>query len=136
MGIVYEFKKFNAELKNPNWSVSSISLKNELVVSLWGHNPLLSKHPTERKQIYRDRIDRWSGHGSNELKRNLDITLKEKLKVRVIISLLNKKEDFKYILEGEDASKYPKKFHAKTDWIGDLKVWDGINFEIEFQFEY
>lgn len=34
MGIVDEFKKFNAELKNPNWSVSSISSNNELIVSL------------------------------------------------------------------------------------------------------
>jgi hypothetical protein len=46
----------------PNWSVSSISSNNELIVSLWGHKPLLFKHPIERKQIYRDRIDRWSGN--------------------------------------------------------------------------
>ena len=51
VGIVSEFKKFDADLKNPNWSVSSISSNNELIVSLWGHKPLMSKHPTERKQV-------------------------------------------------------------------------------------
>ena len=50
VGIVSEFKKFNANLKNPNWSVSSINSNNELIVSLWGHKPLLSKHPTEKNR--------------------------------------------------------------------------------------
>ncbi len=31
----------------------------------------MSKHPTERKQVYRDRIDRWSGNGRNEFKKTL-----------------------------------------------------------------
>ena len=43
VGIVSEFKKFDADLKNPNWSVSSISSNKELIVSLWGHKPLMSK---------------------------------------------------------------------------------------------
>jgi hypothetical protein len=135
LGIVDEFKKFNAELKNPNWSVSSISPNNELIVSLWGHKPLLSRHPTERKQIYRDRIDRWSGNGCNELKKNLDLAFSQQLKIRPIISMLNNPSDFQYILEGKDASQYSKRFNAKRDWIGELKVWDGIHFEIEFRLE-
>lgn len=135
MGIVAEFKKFNAELKNPNWSVSSISPGRELIVSLWGHNPLLSKHATERKQVYRDRIDRWSGHGQNEFKRNLDLAFESKLKVRPIIVMLNNSSDFQHILDGKDASQYPKKFNAKIDWVGDLIVWDGANFEIEFRLD-
>lgn len=135
MGIVDEFKKFNAELKNPNWSVSSISSNNELIVSLWGHKPLLFKHPTERQQIYRDRIDRWSGNGCNEFKKNLDFAFKEKLKIRPIISMLNDSSDFQHILDGKDGSKYSKKFKAKKDWIGELTVWDGINFEIEFRLD-
>ena len=135
MGIVDEFKRFNAELKNPNWSVSSISSNDELIVSLWGHKPLLSKHPTERKQIYRDRIDRWSGNGCNEFKRNLDLAFAAKLNIRPIISMLNKSSDFQHILDGKDASQYPKRFNAKIDWIGELKIWDGTNFEIEFRSE-
>ncbi|WP_347454465.1 hypothetical protein [Acinetobacter thermotolerans] len=135
MGIVDEFKKFNAELKNPNWSVSSINSKNELIVSLWGHSPLLKKHPTARKQIYKDRIDRWSGHGCNEFKANLDLAYSSKLPIRPIIVMLNNLSDFKYILDGHDASKYPKRFNAKINWIGELIYWDGTNFEIEFQLE-
>jgi len=133
MGIVNEFKKFQAELKNPNWSVSSINPSNELVVSLWGHKPLLMKHPTERKQVYRDNIDRWSGHGCTEFKKNLDLAFEQNLQVRTIIALLNNASDFHNILEGKDASQYPKRFNAKLDWIGELKQWDGKFFEIEFR---
>ncbi|MEN8401190.1 hypothetical protein, partial [Acinetobacter towneri] len=111
VGIVSEFKKFDADLKNPNWSVSSISSNNELIVSLWGHKPLLSKHPTERKQVYRDRIDRWSGNGRNEFKKNLDLALEEKLKIRPIIAMLDKSSDFQNILDGKDGSQYPKRFN-------------------------
>ena len=135
VGIVSEFKKFDADLKNPNWSVSSISSNNELIVSLWGHKPLLSKHPTERKQVYRDRIDRWTGNGRNEFKKNLDLALEEKLKIRPIIAMLDKSSDFQNILDGKDGSQYPKRFNAKTNWIGELTIWDGIQFEIVFSLE-
>jgi len=135
MGIVAEFKKFDAELKNSNWSVSAINSKNELIVSLWGHAPLLTKHPIERKQIYKDRIDRWSGHGRNEFKVNLDLAYSSKLPIRPIIVMLNNFSDFKYILSGHDASQYPKRFNAKTNWIGKLIHWDNTNFEVEFQLE-
>ena len=55
---------------------------------------LLFKHPTERKQVYRDRIDRWTGNGRNEFKKNLAFALKEKLKIRPIIAMLDKSSDF------------------------------------------
>lgn len=135
MGIVAEFKKFNAELKNSNWSVSSISSNYELIISLWGHKSLLSKHPTERKQIYRDNIDRWSGNGRNEFKKNLDLALEEKLNIRPVITMLNNYLDFQQVLTGKDASKYPKRFNAKIDWIGALTIWDGTHFEIVFELE-
>ena len=32
-------------------------------------------------------------------------------------------------------TKFAKKFNAKKDWIGELIVWDGINFEIEFRLD-
>ncbi|MFU9044807.1 hypothetical protein ACNAUY_00085 [Acinetobacter tibetensis] len=135
VGIVSEFKKFNADLKNPNWSVSSINSNNELIVSLWGHKPLLYKHPTERKQVYRDRIDRWSGNGRNEFKKNLDRAFEENLKIRPIIAMLNDSADFQNILDGKDASQYPKRFNAKTNWIGELIVWDAVQFEIVFSLD-
>lgn len=135
MGIVSEFKKFKAELKNPNWSVSSVNPNRELILSLWGHSPLLTKHPTERKQVYRDSIDRWSGNGRNEFKVNLDEALIYKLRIRPILVKLKNNSDFKYILDGKDASQYPKTFNAKKNWIGDLTYWDGVKFEIEFSLD-
>lgn len=135
MGIVDEFKKFDAELKNQNWSVSSINSHNELIVSLWGHRPLLHRHPTERKYIYTDNIDRWSGLGNKEFRVNLDRAAEENLKVRPILSTLKNLSDLEFIQQGQDASKFPKKFNAKTDWIGTLTKWDGVNFEFEFVLE-
>ncbi|BBF76395.1 hypothetical protein J569_0917 [Acinetobacter sp. 907131] len=49
--------------------------------------------------------------------------------------MLNDSSDFQHILDGKDGSKYSKKFNAKKDWIGELTVWDGINFEIEFRLD-
>lgn len=132
MGIVDEFKKFKAELKNRNWSVSSISSDHELIVSLWGHSPFLNKHPTERKYIYTSNVNRWSGPGNNEFRANLDKAANENLKIRPVLTTLKKLEDLKFIQEGKDASQFPKKFNAKKDWIGALTKWDGVNFEIEF----
>lgn len=95
----------------------------------------MSKHPTERKQVYRDCIDRWSGNGRNEFKINLDLALEENLKIRPIIAMLNNSSDFQNILEGKDGSQYPKRFNAKTNWIGKLTVWDGTQFEIVFRLD-
>ena len=133
MGIVAEFKKFDAILKNPNWSVSSMSTKNELVVSLWGYKPLLNWDSKTRTQIYKDCIDRWSGNGRNEFKTNLDIAFKKNLNIRAVIVMLNNSADFINILNGADASQYPKEFNAKQTWIGVIEKWDGINFEIHFK---
>lgn len=132
MGIVDEFRKFKAELKNQNWSVSSINSDNELIVSLWGHKPLLEKHATEKKQVYRDSVERWSGHGNTEFRLNLDKAFKNNLTVRPVLVTLQNLSDLKFIQAGEDASHYRKKFNAKTNWIGTLTKWDGVNFEFEF----
>ncbi|WP_252151814.1 hypothetical protein [Acinetobacter sp. ANC 4862] len=66
---------------------------------------------------------------------DLDLAFAVKLKIRPIISMLNNSSDFQHILDGKDASQYSKRFNAKIDWIGELKVWDGTNFEIEFRLD-
>ena len=48
--------------------------------------------------------------------------------------MLNDSSDFQHILDGKDGSKYSKNSMQK-DWIGELTVWDGINFEIEFRLD-
>ena len=133
MGISDEFRKFKASLKNVNWSVSAINEKNELVVSLWGHRPLLKFDKDKRIQIYTDKITRWSGHGKNEFRKNLDNALKESLTVRAVLVKLKNVDDFSKILAGEDASYFAKNFTAKDGWIGKITLWDGENFTIEFE---
>ena len=49
--------------------------------------------------------------------------------------MLDKSSDFQNILDGKDGSQYPKRFNAKTDWIGELTICDGIQFEIVFSLE-
>lgn len=38
MGYVEAFKSYDAKLKNPQWSVSAVNNKGELVLSLWEHH--------------------------------------------------------------------------------------------------
>ena len=49
--------------------------------------------------------------------------------------MLDKSSDFQNILDGKDGSQYPKRFNAKTNWIGELTIWDGIQFEFGFSLE-
>ncbi|WP_224963872.1 hypothetical protein [Acinetobacter guillouiae] len=135
MGIVNEFKEFNAELKNRFWSVSSISSKNELIVSLWWDDPFLIHNPTEEKYIYISNVERWSGLGNKEFRENLDKAADANLKIRAVATELKNKTDIEFIKQGKDASKYPKKFTARKDLIGVLTKWDGVNFEFEFSLD-
>lgn len=136
MGIVAEFEKFDARLRNRFWSVSSINTNNELVVSLWGHEPFYTLCDQHKKVVYKDNIDRWSGHGNKELRRNLDKTFKENLHVRHVVSKLKKESNLELINQGAAASKFPKTCSAETNWIGKLTKWDGVNFEFEFTKEF
>ena len=73
MGISDEFKKFGAKQKNIQWSVSAFNDKDELVVSIWGHQPLLVFNKESRIQIYKDKVSRWSGLGYQEFRKNIEI---------------------------------------------------------------
>jgi hypothetical protein len=132
MGISDEFRKFGARQKNVNWSVSAFNSKNELVVSIWAHKPLLSFDKERRVQIYTDEVNRWSGHGKKEFKENLDIALNNNLYIRAILAKLKNLDDLEKVISGEDASPFPKTFSAKINWIGSVTAWDGENFTIEF----
>lgn len=132
MGIVNEFKEFNAELKNRFWSVSSISSEKELIVSLWWGAPFLIQNSTEEKYIYIGNVERWSGPGNREFRGNLDKAANSNLKIRAVATELKNERDIEFIRQGKDASKYRKKFTARKDLIGVLTKWDGVNFEFEF----
>mgnify|MGYP003614723062 FL=1 len=129
MGISDEFKKFGAKQKNIQWSVSAFNDKDELVVSIWGHQPLLVFNKESRIQIYKDKVSRWSGLGNQEFRKNIEIAYLKNLKVRPIITL---SKNFEEILKGADGSQFKKTFNAKLNWVGIVKLWDGENFIIEF----
>ena len=129
MGISDEFKKFGAKQKNIQWSVSAFNDKDELVVSIWGHPPLLVFNKESRIQIYKDKVSRWSGLGNQEFRKNIEIAYLKNLKVRPIITL---SKNFEEILKGADGSQFKNTFNAKLNWVGIVKLWDGENFIIEF----
>lgn len=128
MGISDEFKKLGAKQKNVQWSVSAFNSKNELVLSLWEH--YFTK--IENGLIYNDKVSRWSGLGNQEFRQNFETAYKNYSPIRVIIS---KSSNPKGIENGESGSQSKNTFHAKTDWIGKILLWDGDNFSIEFRRE-
>lgn len=127
MGIQSCFAEYGAILKNVNWSVSSFNDKGELVVSLWNQ---FFKKTAPRKLTYIDRTSRWSGNGNTEFIKNLDKGFSENVIVRVVIA---RTDDEDAVRDGKDASKLKNKFHTRSDWKGKITVWDGDNFEIEFE---
>lgn len=123
------FKKFKAKQNNIQWSVSAISDSGELVVSLWDQFFVKRNKNTI---TYVDKVSRWSGAGNKEFVRNLDHAMNKNLSVRAIIA---KSKHPEIIADGKAASNLGNTFHPKTDWIGEIILWDGDNFEIEFKQE-
>ena len=126
------FLKFKAKQKNVNWSVSSFNVENELVLSLWKQYFTSTESNGDKTQTYIDRASRWRGNGNTEFIANMDLAKQKKSIVRAIIANTNHP---KIVDSGGDASKLINTFNPKLDWIGEIKVWDGDNFEIEFSRE-
>lgn len=68
------------------------------------------------------------------LRKTLILHQEKKLKIRPIIAMPDKSSDFQNILDGKDGSQYPKRFNA-NQLVGELTIWDGIQFEIVFSLE-
>ena len=81
---------------------------------------MLHRHSSERKYIFTDHINRWSGSGNNEFSVNLDKASKENIKVSPDLLTLKNLSNPQLMQVDADASKLPKKFNAKTDWIGTI----------------
>ena len=135
MGIRDEFAKLGAKQKNVQWSVSAFNDQDELVLSLW-HDPHFFKFDKDRHiQTYTDDIHRWSGLGRDEMARNLQKAWETGANIRLVCSRLKNPNDIQHIKAGVDASRFPKIFSAKLDWIGKLVKWDQHQFIIEFRQE-
>lgn len=120
------FATFKAKQNNIQWSVSAINESGELVASLWDQ---FFEKRNKGTMTYVDRVTRWSGSGNKEFVRNLDNAYKNKLKVRAIIA---KSKQPAVIAAGGPANNLGNSFHPKVDWVGEVILWDGDNFEIEF----
>jgi len=123
------FATFDAKQSNVQWSVSAINRSGEFVASLWDQ---FFEKRSKSTMTYVDRVTRWNGAGNGEFIRNLDRAYKNKLKVRAIIAK-SKRPDV--IAAGGPGSNLGNTFHPKTEWVGEVTLWDGDNFEIEFRAE-
>lgn len=121
------FASFNAKQNNIQWSVSAMNDTGELVVSLWDQ---FFEKRSKNTMTYVDKVSRWSGAGNKEFIRNLDYAKNNKLDVRAIIA---KSKQPEVVAKGKAASNLGNTFHPKKDWIGEIILWDGENFEIEFR---
>ena len=130
MGIVDAFREYDAELKNVQWSVSSISEKGELVVSCWRQKLKFIKN--ERILQYTDELNRWreGSPGGTELKENLQDAYDKETEVRLVIVDTMEKSA---VDESTNLSKIQKTYAVKKDVIGRVREFDGNKYVIDFQ---
>jgi len=128
MGISEAFRRHGATLRNVNWSVSSWADDATLVVSLWDH------HCVKRKEkgvlAFEDRFDRWTGPGNIEFRKNVTRAYEEAAIVRLVLVRTVEPDR---VQRGEDGSKIPKTFSARSDLIGRVAEIVGENYVIEFR---
>lgn len=125
MGIVAEFAKYNARLRNQFWAVSALT-DTEMVASLWEHLIRVE----DGRWVYRDRLSRWSGNGNALFREHLLLAIAEARPVRIVKATTN---NIALVEGGGDASKAKNTFKARPEWIGQVTSFDGDNFEIAFE---
>lgn len=128
VGFVEAFKNYGAELKNPNWAVSSISVDGSLVISCWSS---YFKSITGRGLVYFDNLRRWGGNpsGNNLLREHLTKAFQEKLPVRLVVAKPDNVDDLETTT---DASKIKKKFFLRPEVVGRVTHFNGDDYEIDF----
>ena len=127
-GYAEAFAAYGAKLVNVNWAVSAIADDGALVVSCWKQYFIKNE---SGNTAYRDTLSRWGGSGAlgkNLLKEHLTKARSEGLPVRIVIASA---ENPKEVETATDASKIKKTFHIRKDWVGNVALFDGDNFDIE-----
>lgn len=127
LGFAEAFGKYGAKLRNVNWSVCAENAQGELVASLWSHHFSKPKDGVLRCQ---SNTMRWGGPGRNEFSTALQKAYSTKQPIRVVIATTPTPE---IVESGADASKVEKKFTVRTDLIGEVTEFDGVNYVIEFR---
>lgn len=127
LGISEAFAKYDAKLRNVQWSVSAWAPDGSLVVSLWAHH--YRKGPDGTAE-YADSTERWSGPGKNEFQQNVAKAYAEKRTVRLVVVRTLETER---VQAGENANKISKDFDAKTEQIGKVVEFDGNRYVFRFR---
>ena len=127
MNLTTAFSRYGATLTNPQWAVSAISDRGELVVSCWRHYLELERSVLR----YTDKLSRWAGNaqGNKLMRKHIEQALSEDLAIRLVVADTNETD---LVNSGANVSTAKKSFHAKENVIGKLVDFDGDKFVIEF----
>ena len=126
LGFAEAFAKYDAKLKNVNWSVCAEAPDGSLVVSLWQHH---FGKATNGALVCKDTCGRWSGPGNNEFRAALAKAFASKQAVRAIIATSSNPQ---LIQSGVDTSTVPKKFDVRKDLVGEVIEFNGEAYAIRF----
>lgn len=127
LNLTTAFHRYGAKLANPQWAVSAMNDKGELVVSCWTHY----LKGGNGKLLYTDRLSRWDGNslGNNLMREHLEEAVAKNLPVRLVKATTN---DVALVDSGGDASKATNTFGVREDVVGRVASFDGDEFVIEF----
>jgi putative restriction endonuclease len=124
MGIVAEFARYKATLRNRFYDISA-EVGSETVLSLWRHRISVEGG----RWIYRDHLSRWSGLGNEQFARHLRTAFNDGRLIRVVVATT---DDAELVEAGGDASTAKNTFKARPDWVGRVEAFDGDHFTIGF----
>ena len=127
LNLTTAFNRYGAKLANPQWAVSAMNDKGELVVSCWSHYFTAGGG----KLVYSDRLSRWSGNtaGNNLFRQHLESAVAADTPIRLVKATTS---DPELVDSGGDASKAKNTFSVREDVVGRVTSFDGNNFTIEF----
>jgi hypothetical protein len=126
LGIRQAFSRYDAKLRNVQWSVSAWAPNGSLVVSLWEHH----RRKSMRGSIeFAANANRWKGPGNKEFRENVQKAFEMNASIRLIIVRTN---EVARVEAGEDAGKIPKEFEVRDNLIGRVIEWDGENYAFRF----
>lgn len=126
LGIKDAFSRYDANLRNVQWSVSAWTADGSLVVSLWDHHTRKGLAGTLE---FADSANRWQGPGNKEFRENVAKAYESGAPVHLVIA---RTEEVARVEAGEDASKIKKVFTIRQDLVGKVIEWDGSNYAFRF----
>lgn len=124
MGIVAEFARYRATLRNRFYDISA-EVGSDTVLSLWRHRVSAEGG----RWIYRDHLSRWNGFGKEQFARHLRTAFDEERTIRIVVATT---DNVGLVESGGDASTANNTFKARPDWVGRVEAFDGDQFRIGF----